>query len=263
MPSTRSKNILMALLPLVAAGVAWVVIGMGGDEEASNEVNVSISIGEGGPTGAGRDEERLDQAVRDQAAEPALASEQRRESAASAEAGEMASPWVSRVPRDAQWIRGRIEFPGETPADEELWVIAEGARFFENDDSPRRHRGKVEQDGRFAVAVGARTPRKAKLWVRGRYLYLAEPEYVELGGEEEVVLEPLAAAHDRGQKVPHLLRRHLLHHLLRAPALQAQESLQPLRAHAGAPKTIPRAKHCSGPVHLRQTRLRRSRRPGL
>lgn len=191
MPSTRSKNILMALLPLVAAGVAWVVMGMGGDEAPSDEVNVSISIGEGGAAIAGRGEERLDQAVRDQAPEPGIAPEQRRESAASAVAGEVASPWVSRVPRDARWIRGRVEFPGETPADEELWVIAEGARFFENDDSPRRHRGKVEQDGRFAVAVGARTPRKAKLWVRGRYLYLAEPEYVELAAEEEVVLEPL------------------------------------------------------------------------
>jgi len=102
----------------------------------------------------------------------------------------------SRVPRDARWLRGRVEFPPDVPPDEELWVIGEGARFFETEDSPRRHRVAVEPDGTFRVAFARRTQAKGRLTLEGRYLYLPEPAYPRLedAAEEEVVLRPLVGA---------------------------------------------------------------------
>lgn len=191
MTSRRTNLALLFLLVPVLAGGVWFALKAGGDDgRAVAALPALPGPGQAPGPNAGGASASLSLPVEEKAGE-AVRTGQRSTAGEAAAGGAASSPWVSRVPRDAKWLRGHVEFPPETPPDEELWVIAEGARFFDADDSPRRHRAKVDREGNFQVAVGGRTPAKAKIWVRGRYLYLAEPEFAELQSEEELVLEPL------------------------------------------------------------------------
>ena len=96
-----------------------------------------------------------------------------------------------RAPKNSTWAVGRVERPEGTPADETLWVTAQGSRFSEHQDSRDTHTVIAEPDGSFRVAFSGRTHSKGRLWVRGRYCYMDEPLWVHLEDlKEEVVLKP-------------------------------------------------------------------------
>ncbi len=86
----------------------------------------------------------------------------------------------------AHWVAGRVLFPAGTPADEELYVTADGRDFEDGSD----HRVKVERDGSFRVAFSAES-RSGRLELDGRYLYLRESVRWKRDASEAPVLEPL------------------------------------------------------------------------
>jgi protocatechuate 3,4-dioxygenase beta subunit len=97
--------------------------------------------------------------------------------------------WLA--PKNSTWAVGRVERPQGTPADEILWVTAQGSRFSERSESRDTHTVVAGPDGSFRVAFSGRTHSKGRLWVRGRYCYMDEPLWVQLEDlQEEVVLKP-------------------------------------------------------------------------
>jgi hypothetical protein len=85
----------------------------------------------------------------------------------------------------AQWVKGRVIFPPDTPLDEELYVTT-NARGFEEGS---HHRAKVERDGTFRVAFREKTL-KGWLKLEGRYLYLTDIKHWKRGAPEPIQLEP-------------------------------------------------------------------------
>jgi carboxypeptidase family protein len=86
----------------------------------------------------------------------------------------------------AQWIEGRVVLPPGTPADEELFVTADGRDF----EGKRDHRVRVEPDGSFRVAFSEKT-RSGRIELDARYLYLEEPFRWKRGeASGPLVLEP-------------------------------------------------------------------------
>jgi len=99
---------------------------------------------------------------------------------------------VERAPDDAVWIAGRVVFPLDAPAEEDLKVLSRGRRFADRERGPQAgvHKARVKQDDTFRVAV-AKGTRRAWLTLEGRFLYMDPRLKVELKDlEGEVVLEP-------------------------------------------------------------------------
>ena len=183
----RTLEFPLATLLLAVMGIWYVTTGRA--PEGRDRV-VVIQGGEVQTGGAGpatdlvavNEEEAESEVVRDQAA-PQAALEVGGIRAA------RAGWW--RAPKNSTWAVGRVERPEGTPADETLWVTAQGSRFSEHQDSRETHTVIAEPDGSFRVAFSGRTHSKGRLWVRGRYCYMDEPLWVQLEDlNEEVVLKP-------------------------------------------------------------------------
>ena len=91
------------------------------------------------------------------------------------------------------WIAGRVKFPEDTPADEQVMVVARGKAFPKDPEGRREHEVELQADGRFRVAVSPET-KVASLLIRGVYLHLDEPYIWKADSAEtadDIVLEPL------------------------------------------------------------------------
>lgn len=98
------------------------------------------------------------------------------------------------VPEDSIWLEGRVVFPPDTPADEELRVVAWGRRF---SGKGNRHSYEMapDPDGRFRVAFAEGT-RTGRLRLAARYLYLKHGLSLKMRElPHGIVLEPLVGGH--------------------------------------------------------------------
>src|SRR5688572_6061240 len=84
------------------------------------------------------------------------------------------------------WIEGRVLFPAGTPADEEVFVTANGKEL----EDGGHHRVAVARDGSFRVAFGEKT-RTGRFELEARYLYLDHIErWKSTESDGKVVLAP-------------------------------------------------------------------------
>lgn len=98
------------------------------------------------------------------------------------------------VPDDSIWLEGRVVFPPDTPADEDLRVVAWGRRF-PGEGNRITYEMAPDPDGRFRVAFSAGT-RTGRLRLAARYLYLKHDLSLKLSElSDGIVLEPLVGGH--------------------------------------------------------------------
>ncbi|MDP6939789.1 MAG: carboxypeptidase-like regulatory domain-containing protein [Planctomycetota bacterium] len=183
----RTLEFPLATLLLAVMGIWYVTTGRA--PEVRDRV---VVVQAGGEQVDGVDSEADLAAVKGEEAEPVAERGQAAPQAALEVGGVRAgrAGWW-RAPKNSTWAVGRVERPEGTPADETLWVTAQGSRFSEHQDSRDTHTVIAEPDGSFRVAFSGRTHSKGRLWVRGRYCYMDEPLWVHLEDlKEEVVLKP-------------------------------------------------------------------------
>lgn len=181
--SVRLPLALVALVLLAAVGTLWYVLS--GPPTASGEAALPA------PSSEGREARDAGPAELPPPASPRPETG-RADPSPGREAIALADTEVGTfaIPGDAWWIDGRVVIPADTPLDERLEVEASGRRFTDDRQSPRQHTVAVERNGRFRVALGAKT-RKGFLSLSGRYLFLDEKVHVDPNEQEgEVVLEP-------------------------------------------------------------------------
>jgi protocatechuate 3,4-dioxygenase beta subunit len=108
----------------------------------------------------------------------------------------LATPLEQELAR-AHWVEGRLVFPEGTPADEELFVTANGKDFGDGSD----HRARVEPGGSFRVAFSEKS-RSGWFTLEGKYLYLPEVVRWKRGETAQpVVLEPLLGSRIAGRAI--------------------------------------------------------------
>lgn len=102
------------------------------------------------------------------------------------------TPTPKRVSHtDSIWIEGRVVFPGGTPPDESVTVIARGKKFKGKEDDPKKYETEAGQNGRFRVAF-AKGTKRGRLSIQAKYLYLEKAIKVSHKSfEEEALIEPL------------------------------------------------------------------------
>ena len=89
------------------------------------------------------------------------------------ERASLATPAVDREIAEVCWVEGRVIFPEQTPADEQVFVVAQSEDF----EPLQLHRAPVGESGEFRVAF-ARGTGRARLALEARYLYLVRDQLI-------------------------------------------------------------------------------------
>ncbi|MEM7308786.1 MAG: carboxypeptidase-like regulatory domain-containing protein [Planctomycetota bacterium] len=193
--SKRSLSIVLLVALATAGGGMLLLTGGGGDAAPERGEGAATPILSPGDRPAARPS-----APTNELSAPAAAPTPDGEPAAEPEVERIAaaSEWEREV-ESGHWVEGRVVLPPETPADEELYVVAKG-RDFESEGP--LHKVRVGPDGRFRVSFSPRTG-SGKLDLEGRYLHLDEPVRVKVRNPpaEGVTLEAQLGAVVRGRIV--------------------------------------------------------------
>ncbi len=188
------NRLLLVLLALgaVVLGVVWSGV-------SAREARAPAPSGAGSPASAAPASPTLPLAV---ALEPGSGAE---EAPAEPDVAHQADPARQKVESAfeeelarGRWVEGRVRFPPGTPADEELFVVADGRDFEHGAD----HRVQVERDGSFRVAFSQKT-RSGWLGHEGRYLYLEERlRWKRADAAGPIVLAPELGGRVAGRLLP-------------------------------------------------------------
>lgn len=193
MSSRQSTPFLIALGVVALAAVGWLLFHFsGGENDSAPDEIIPVESSDDPSTSA--------LAAADSGEEPRPADVAERAEVP----GESESAGPGFDESEAQWIRGRVELPPDTPADEQLFVLCvdrrsgpgrlygAGALADSVWDSEVRRQGllasaSVESDGRFRIAVPA-SLEKAHLALSGRYLYSTTSTECALPAENRLVV---------------------------------------------------------------------------
>ncbi len=175
----RSTRIVLALVVLVLAAGGFALFHALDTEPATANAAVTEPVTASAPSAA-----KPAPAVME-SAQDAPAPEVARETAKVERTAPVAADDAELA--GALWVEGRVEFPNDTPLDEEVFVVARGRKF----EKRPLHEARVGADGRFRVAFAPKT-KKGTLALRAHYLYLVDPPSVTASAPPaDLVLKPL------------------------------------------------------------------------
>ncbi len=175
--SSKSPLLLVLLGLVLAAGVGFLILGDGGTETlavTATDHSVALPVGHTAPELSKPETVAV---ARDEAPAPKVEAS--------------AKPEQERVSHsNSIWVEGRVVFPNQTPADEQVTVIAVGKKFKGKKTDPKEYSAQVEPSGRFRVAFADGT-RRGRLKLSGKYVYLESSLKLLMASlPDEVLLEP-------------------------------------------------------------------------